>query len=162
MIRRLLPWRKGDVTILTEAVDTAPWINVTLNWFGFRSAEAPATWPANSVKSDRVDNDQRCAGGCSTSRPGDRSCGDADRSARAAVAPRGGMVRASVFEHAAHGIELELTQFVALATRSRSRLKIRNRSGRGRRLSVTVYVEWVPILASVAALCVDRSRPHDQ
>ena len=50
----------------------------------------------------------------------------------------------SVFEHTAHGISLELEQFVPIADSIKiSRLKIRNLSGRSRRLSITQYVEWV-------------------
>ena len=50
----------------------------------------------------------------------------------------------SVFEHTAHGISLELTQYVPVADSIKiSRLKIRNLSPRARRLSITAYVEWV-------------------
>ncbi len=50
----------------------------------------------------------------------------------------------SRFEYSAHGIALELLQFVPVADPIKiSRLKIVNRSGRPRRLSVTAYVEWV-------------------
>jgi cyclic beta-1,2-glucan synthetase len=50
----------------------------------------------------------------------------------------------SRFEYVAHGIALELTQFVAKDDPVKiSRLRIVNRSGRTRRLSVTSYVEWV-------------------
>lgn len=50
----------------------------------------------------------------------------------------------SRFEHAAHGLELELLQYVPLDDPIKiSRLRIRDRSGRARRLSVTAYVEWV-------------------
>ncbi|MGD0120046.1 MAG: glucoamylase family protein [Candidatus Binatus sp.] len=50
----------------------------------------------------------------------------------------------SVFEHTAHGISLELTQYVPVADSVKiSRLKIRNLSPRARRLSITAYVEWV-------------------
>ena len=50
----------------------------------------------------------------------------------------------SCFEHTAHGIALELEQFVPLEDPIKiSRLKIRNLSGRSRRLSITAYVEWV-------------------
>jgi cyclic beta-1,2-glucan synthetase len=50
----------------------------------------------------------------------------------------------TIFEHASHGITLELTQFVPVDDPIKiSRLKIVNHSGRERRLSVTAYVEWV-------------------
>jgi cyclic beta-1,2-glucan synthetase len=50
----------------------------------------------------------------------------------------------SRFEHAAHGISLELLQYVPLKDPIKiSRLTIRNDSKRYRRLSVTGYVEWV-------------------
>ncbi|HEY0105264.1 MAG TPA: glucoamylase family protein [Rhizomicrobium sp.] len=50
----------------------------------------------------------------------------------------------SRFDHVSHGISLELTQFVPVDDPIKiSRLNIVNRSGRARRLSVTVYVEWV-------------------
>jgi cyclic beta-1,2-glucan synthetase len=50
----------------------------------------------------------------------------------------------SRFEHASHGIALELTLFVPKDDAIKiARLKIVNRSGRARRLSVTSYAEWV-------------------
>lgn len=50
----------------------------------------------------------------------------------------------SVFEHAAHGIHSELTQFVAIdAPIKYSVLRVRNDSPLPRRLSATGYVEWV-------------------
>ncbi|SFC25087.1 cyclic beta-1,2-glucan synthetase [Polaromonas sp. OV174] len=49
----------------------------------------------------------------------------------------------SRFEHAAHGIDVALLQFVPPADPvTLSRLRLRNRSSRTRRLSVTGYVEW--------------------
>ena len=50
----------------------------------------------------------------------------------------------SRFEHRAHDIETELLQFVPVSDPVKiQRLTIRNRSTRARRLSVTLYVEWV-------------------
>ena len=50
----------------------------------------------------------------------------------------------SRFEHTAHGIALELLQFVPLDDPVKiSRLKLTQSLGRARRLSVTAYVEWV-------------------
>ena len=50
----------------------------------------------------------------------------------------------SRFEHSAHGIALDLLQYVPLEDPIKiSRLTIRNTSDRARRLSVTAYVEWV-------------------
>ena len=49
----------------------------------------------------------------------------------------------SLFSHHAHGIDLELLQWVPLDDSVKlSRLRLRNRSGRARRLSITAYVEW--------------------
>jgi cyclic beta-1,2-glucan synthetase len=50
----------------------------------------------------------------------------------------------SIFEHTAHGVSLELEQYVPREDSIKiSRLKIRNLSTRSRHLSVTAYVEWV-------------------
>jgi len=50
----------------------------------------------------------------------------------------------SRFEHASHGVSLELLQFVPLEDPIKiSRLTIKNHSSRSRRLCVTAYVEWV-------------------
>ncbi|HEX6318964.1 MAG TPA: glucoamylase family protein [Burkholderiales bacterium] len=50
----------------------------------------------------------------------------------------------SRFEHSAHGVALELVQYVPLEDPIKiSRLTLRNTSERARRLSVTAYVEWV-------------------
>jgi cellobiose phosphorylase len=50
----------------------------------------------------------------------------------------------SVFEHTAHGIHTELSQFVALeAPLKYSVLRVRNDGAAPRRLSATGYVEWV-------------------
>jgi cyclic beta-1,2-glucan synthetase len=50
----------------------------------------------------------------------------------------------SRFDHASHGISLELLQYVPVDDPIKiSRLKIANHSGRERRLSIIGYVEWV-------------------
>jgi cyclic beta-1,2-glucan synthetase len=50
----------------------------------------------------------------------------------------------SRFEHATHGIEAAMVQFVPMDDPVRiSRLTLRNTSARTRRLSVTAYAEWV-------------------
>jgi cyclic beta-1,2-glucan synthetase len=50
----------------------------------------------------------------------------------------------STFEHTSHEIALELTQLVAPHDPIKlSRLRVENRSNRKRRLTVTVYVEWM-------------------
>ncbi|HSJ99321.1 MAG TPA: glucoamylase family protein, partial [Myxococcota bacterium] len=50
----------------------------------------------------------------------------------------------SRFEHGAHGVALELVQYMPLEDPIKiSRLTLRNTSERTRRLSVTAYVEWV-------------------
>jgi len=50
----------------------------------------------------------------------------------------------SRFEHSAHGIALDLLQYVPLEDPVKiSRMTIRDTSGRARRLSVTAFVEWV-------------------
>ena len=50
----------------------------------------------------------------------------------------------SRFDHNAHGVALELLQYVPIDDPIKiSRLKITNHSGRVRRLSITAYVEWV-------------------
>jgi cyclic beta-1,2-glucan synthetase len=48
------------------------------------------------------------------------------------------------YEHAAHGLAVELLQYVPVDDPIKiSRLKITNQSGRDRRLSIAAYVEWV-------------------
>ncbi|MGV8943425.1 GH36-type glycosyl hydrolase domain-containing protein [Thermomonas sp.] len=47
------------------------------------------------------------------------------------------------FQHHAHGIELDLLQFVPVTDGLKiSRLRLRDRSGRARKLSVTAFVQW--------------------
>jgi len=144
------------VTILGEGEWTpAPWINVIANpAFGFQvSAEGGGyTWSANSRENQLTpwSNDPI------VDRPGeiiyvrDLDSGDVWGPTAAPIREEGAPYLAwhgqgySRFEHAGHGITLELLQYVPLNDSIKiSRLKIRNNSGRPRRLSVTTYVEWV-------------------
>ena len=144
------------VTILGEGQWTpAPWINVIANpSFGFQVSVEGAgyTWSINSQQHQitQWSNDPV------SDRPGEvlyvhdldtgELWGPAALPIREDAAPY--IVRHghgySVFEHSAHGISLELTQYVPVDDSVKiSRLKIRNLSPRVRRLSVTAYVEWV-------------------
>ena len=147
---------KEYVTVLGEGQWTpAPWINVIANpTFGFQvSVEGGGyTWSGNSREHQLTawSNDPVC------DRPGevlyvrDEDSGRLwsptalpirEAAGHYVVAHGQGYSR---FEHVAHGIALELVQFVAIDDPIKvSRLTIRNRSTRTRRLSVTAYVEWV-------------------
>jgi cyclic beta-1,2-glucan synthetase len=144
------------VTILGAGqVTPAPWTNVISNAsFGFQvTVEGGGyTWSVNSRENQLTpwSNDPV------TDRPGeviflrDEDTGELwgptalpirDEAAPYIVRHGQGYSR---FEHAAHGIELDLLQYVPLDDPIKiSRLTIRNTSARPRRLSVTAYVEWV-------------------
>ena len=144
------------VTILGPGQSTpAPWINVVANsGFGFQvSAEgAGTTWSLNSGENRLTpwSNDPV------TDRPGeafyicDIDTGDLwcptalpIRNEASSYVVRHGRGY-SRFEHAQHGIALDLVQFVPLHDPIKiSRLKLRNMSNRTRHLSVTAYAEWV-------------------
>ncbi|GAA0541340.1 glucoamylase family protein [Rhizomicrobium palustre] len=144
------------MTILNGGqVTPAPWINVIANEaFGFQvSTEGTGyTWCGNSRENQLTpwSNDPV------SDRPGEVLYlrdedsgivwGPAAHPIRDEDAPyiiRHGQGY-SRFEHEAHGIKLDLLQFVPLHDPIKiSRLKLRNTSPRTRRLSVTAYVEWV-------------------
>jgi cyclic beta-1,2-glucan synthetase len=144
------------VTILGEGQWTpAPWINVIANpSFGFQvSVEGGGyTWSINSQQNQITpwSNDPV------SDRPGevfylrDEESGELwgptalpirEETSPYVVHHGQGYSR---FEHASHGISLELLQYVPLEDAIKiSRLKIHNHSRRSRKLSVTAYVEWV-------------------
>ena len=144
------------VTILGPArAIPAPWINVIANpGFGFQVAVEGSgyTWSLSSRENQLTpwSNDPV------TDRPGEvLYVRDEDsgvlwgptavpiRHEAAPYVARHGQGY-SRFEHTAHGIALDLLQYVPLEDPIKlSRLTIRNLSARTRRLSVTAYVEWV-------------------
>jgi cyclic beta-1,2-glucan synthetase len=138
-----------------DAHTPAPWINVVSNAsFGFQvSADgAGFTWSVNSQQNQLTPWSNDPVGDA----PGeilylrDEETGEIwgptalpirEKTSSYTVRHGQGYSR---FEHSAHGISLELLQFVPLDDSIKiSRLKIVNQSGRQRRLSITAYVEWV-------------------
>jgi cyclic beta-1,2-glucan synthetase len=144
------------VTILNPGQSTpAPWINVIANpSFGFQvSTEGSGyTWSVNSREHQLTpwSNDPV------TDKPGqafylrDDDTGEIwtptaqpVRDETATYVARHGWGY-SRFEHASHGIEADLLEYVPLADPVKiSRLRLRNTSGRTKHLSITAYVEWV-------------------
>src|SRR2546426_2760390 len=133
----------------------APWINVVANpSFGFQVAVEGSgyTWSLDSRENQPTPRSNDPV----TDRPGEvlylrdeesgELWGPTASPVRDEVAPyiaRHGQGY-SRFEHAAHGVALDLLQYVPLDDPIKiSRLTIRNTSERPRRLSVTAYVEWV-------------------
>jgi cyclic beta-1,2-glucan synthetase len=144
------------VTILGPGQWTpAPWINVISNpSFGFQVSESGAgyTWSVNSRENQLTpwSNDP-------VSDPPGEAFYVRDEESGALWGPTMLPIREeawpyvarhgqgySRFEHTAHGIGLELLQFVPAADSVKiSRLTLTNLEARPRRLSVTAYVEWV-------------------
>jgi len=144
------------VTILDAGQSTpAPWINVIANaQFGFQVAVEGSgyTWSLNSRENQLTPwcNDPV------TDRPGealyvrDEDSGEVwgptvapirDEDAPYTVHHGQGYSR---FEHAAHGVALDLLVYVPIDDAIKiSRLRLHNTSSRRRQLSVTAYVEWV-------------------
>jgi cyclic beta-1,2-glucan synthetase len=142
------------ITVLNEGQWTpAPWINVIANpSFGFQVSAVGSgyTWSVNSRQNqitqwsnDPLGDPPAEAFYCRDQENGELWCPTAlpIREKSPYIAHHGqGYSR---FEHTAHGIALELEQFVPLEDPIKiSRLKITNLSGRPRRLSITAYVEW--------------------
>ena len=144
------------VTTLGEGQWTpAPWINVIANpAFGFQVSESGSgyTWSLNSRENQLTpwSNDPVSDPPGETIYVRDEDSGELwgptvlpIREAAWPYTARHGQGY-SRFEHASHGISLDLLQFVPLADPIKiSRLTIENNSGRSRRLAVTAYVEWV-------------------
>lgn len=143
------------VTLLGAGITTpAPWINVIANaGFGFQvSAEGSGyTWAGNSRENQLTpwSNDPVCDPAGEALYVRDEATGELWCATAQPVRGGGNYVARhgpgySRFEHEAHGIALELLQFVVLDSPVKvSRLTLRNRSGVARRLSVTAYAEWV-------------------
>ena len=133
----------------------APWLNIIANpSFGFQVSTDGSgfTWSVNSQQNQLTawSNDPVC------DRPGeaiylcDEDTGEIwgptalpirEKTTSYAIRHGQGFSR---FDHASHGIGLELLQFVPVEDSIKiSRLKITNDSGRPRSLSITAYVEWV-------------------
>ncbi len=147
--------REYVTTLGEEQWTPAPWINVIANpSFGFQvSTEGGCyTWALNSREYQITawSNDPAC------DRPGeaiyllDEDSGALWTPTALPIRDEGASYRCrhgqgySRFEHTAHGIALELLQYVPTGDAIKiSRLKIRNLSGRARRLSITAYAEWV-------------------
>ncbi len=144
------------VTILGESLRTpAPWINVIANpSFGFLVSESGSghTWSLNSHENQLTpwSNDPVMDPSGEAIYIRDESTGEVWSPTalpiRDEVAPyiaRHGQGY-SRFHHGSHGILAELLQFVPPEDPIKiSRLALRNDSSRTRRLSVTVYAEWV-------------------
>ncbi|HZF09440.1 MAG TPA: glucoamylase family protein, partial [Thermoanaerobaculia bacterium] len=144
------------VTILGEGQWTpAPWVNVIANpGFGFQVSESGAgyTWAVNSRENQLTpwSNDPVSDPPGETFYVRDEESGllwgptvlPIREEAWPYVARHGqGYSR---FAHTAHGITLELLQYVPRVDPVKiSRLTIRNDESRPRRLAVTAYVEWV-------------------
>lgn len=144
------------VTVLDPGQSTpAPWINVIANpAFGFQVSTEGAgyTWSANSRENQLSpwSNDPV------TDHPGeafylrDDDTGDLWSATALPIRNEGMTYIAhhgwgySRFEHTAHGVAVDLLQYVPLDDPLKiSRLVLRNVSSRPRHLSVTAYVEWV-------------------
>jgi cyclic beta-1,2-glucan synthetase len=144
------------LTVLQDKERTpAPWVNIIANPdFGFvvSTDGGGFTWSVNSQQNQLTpwSNDPIGDAPGETIYVRDEDTGEVwgptalpirEKSSAYAVRHGQGYSR---FEHASHGITLELLQYVPTGDPIKiSRLKITNHSGRARRLSITAYVEWV-------------------
>jgi cyclic beta-1,2-glucan synthetase len=163
------------VTILDgDQATPAPWVNVIANpSFGFQvSAEGSSyTWSLNSRENQLTprSNDPVSDSSGEAIYVRDQDSGDVWTATALPIRNDASRYIArhgqgySRFEHASHGIALDLLQFVPLDDPIKiSRLKIKNVSGRRRRLSITAYVEWVlgPSRAACAPYVVTEIDPE--
>jgi cyclic beta-1,2-glucan synthetase len=143
------------VTILRGGQTTpAPWINVVANpEFGFQASVEGSgyTWSRNSR-----DNQITPWSNDPVADPAGEAIYVRDEISGALWTPTAQPIRDqgvyvarhgfgySRFEHQAHGVALELTQFVPVGDSIKiSRLTLRNLSDQPRRLSVAAYADWV-------------------
>lgn len=143
------------VTVLADGRTTpAPWINVIANpGFGFQvSADGSAsTWAVNSRENPLTpwSNDPVTDPTGEAFFVRDETSGQLWSPTAQPIRDRGTYVARhghghSTFQHEAHGIALELLQFVPLDEPVKvSRLRLHNRTAQVRQLSVTAYAEWV-------------------
>lgn len=143
------------VTILAlDRTTPAPWINVVANaGFGFQiSADGSGySWAQNSRENQLTQwsNDAVVDPAGEAIYVRDEESGDLWSPTAQPIRGDGTYVARhgfgySRFEHEANGIALDLLHYVPLDDPIKiSRLKLANFSGRPRRLSVTVYAEWV-------------------
>lgn len=133
----------------------APWLNIVSNpSFGFQVSTDGSgfTWSVNSQQNQLTpwSNDPVCDGPGEAIYVRDEDTGEVwgptalpIREKNASYTVRHGQGY-SQFDHASHGISLELLQYVPVDDAIKiSRLKITNHSDRARHLSITAYVEWV-------------------
>jgi cyclic beta-1,2-glucan glucanotransferase len=143
------------VTVLGEDQWTpAPWINVIANpQFGFLvSADGTgSTWSLNAQQNQITpwSNDPVSNAPAEAIYIRDEDSGDLWSAAPLPIRDSSTYTTRHGFgytrlQHAAHGISLDLLQFVPLEDPIKiGRLTIRNESQRARRLSITHYVDWV-------------------
>ncbi|HXU87624.1 MAG TPA: glucoamylase family protein, partial [Methylomirabilota bacterium] len=143
------------VTVLSDGHSTpAPWINVIANpGFGFQVSESGSgyTWSLNSRENQLTawSNDPVSDPPSETIYVRDEETGELWTPTPLPIRERSPYVIRhgrgyTFFEHASHGISLELMQCVPLEDPVKiSRLTLTNVSDKGRRISVTAYVEWL-------------------